>query len=45
MRPPDDIALIALDVDGTLVEHPEHEVIWELLNQRLVGDESIPGTR
>jgi len=35
---PDAIALIAFDVDGTLVDHAEGMVIWELLNQRFVGD-------
>jgi HAD superfamily phosphoserine phosphatase-like hydrolase len=32
------IALIAFDVDGTLISHPEGKVIWELLNQRFLGD-------
>ncbi len=42
---PDDIALIAFDVDGTLVQHPEEKVIWELLNHRFVGDERINVSR
>lgn len=35
------IALIAFDVDGTLVDHPEGKVIWELLNRRFVGDDRL----
>lgn len=38
---PDDLALIAFDVDGTLVEHPEGKVIWELLNRRFMGDDRL----
>lgn len=37
MRAPSEIAFIAFDVDGTLVEHPENRVIWELLNERFTG--------
>jgi phosphoserine phosphatase len=42
---PRDIALIAFDVDGTLVDHPEGKVIWELLNRRFAGDDSINVSR
>jgi len=42
---PGDIELIAFDVDGTLVEHPQGKVIWELLNRRFAGDESINVSR
>lgn len=35
------IALIAFDVDGTLVDHPEGKVIWELLNRRFMGDDRM----
>jgi phosphoserine phosphatase len=38
---PRDIALIAFDVDGTLVDHPQGKVIWELLNKRFAGDDEI----
>jgi phosphoserine phosphatase len=38
---PQDIALIAFDVDGTLVDHPQGKVIWELLNKRFAGDDEI----
>lgn len=31
------IKLIAFDVDGTLVEHPEQLVVWQLLNRRFLG--------
>ena len=34
----DPIRLIAFDVDGTLVQHPERLVIWQLLNRRYRGD-------
>jgi phosphoserine phosphatase len=37
----DGIALIAFDVDGTLVDHPEGKVIWELLNRRFMGDDRM----
>jgi phosphoserine phosphatase len=35
------ISLIAFDVDGTLVDHPEGKVIWELLNRRFMGDDRM----
>jgi phosphoserine phosphatase len=38
MRPYD---LICFDVDGTLVIHPEGKIVWEILNRRFIGDESI----
>jgi len=41
----DGIALIAFDVDGTLVDHPQGKVIWELLNARFVGDDSLNHAR
>jgi phosphoserine phosphatase len=36
-----DIDLIAFDVDGTLVDHPEGKVVWELLNRRFMGDDRM----
>ncbi|HEX6791167.1 MAG TPA: HAD-IB family phosphatase [Candidatus Krumholzibacteria bacterium] len=33
--------LICFDVDGTLVRHPTGKVIWEVLNERYVGDHSV----
>ena len=42
-RPADlrEIALIAFDVDGTLVEHPDGKVIWELCNTRFTGTDEV----
>jgi phosphoserine phosphatase len=37
--------LIAFDVDGTLVEHPEEKVVWQLLNRRFLGEDTINETR
>jgi len=39
------ISLIAFDVDGTLVDHPEGKVIWELLNIRFAGSDLVNHTR
>ncbi len=33
--------LICFDVDGTLVRHPSGKVIWEILNRRFTGDDTI----
>ena len=33
--------LICFDVDGTLVRHPTGKVIWEVLNERFMGDHTI----
>ena len=33
--------LICFDVDGTRVRHPSGKVIWEILNRRFTGDDSI----
>ncbi|MCC6746198.1 MAG: HAD-IB family phosphatase [Deltaproteobacteria bacterium] len=33
--------LIAFDVDGTLVGHPEGKVVWELLNHHFGGDGTV----
>jgi phosphoserine phosphatase len=35
------VDLVCFDVDGTLVEHPEGKVVWQLLNRRFLGDDSI----
>jgi phosphoserine phosphatase len=37
--------LICFDVDGTLVRHPSGKVIWEILNRRFTGDDSVNGER
>ena len=29
--------LVAFDVDGTLVEHPEERTVWEVLNEAITG--------
>ncbi len=29
--------LVAFDVDGTLVHHPEEKTVWEVLNERFTG--------
>lgn len=29
--------LVAFDVDGTLVEHPDDKTVWQLLNERFTG--------
>ena len=39
------IQLIAFDVDGTLVEHPERLVIWQLLNRRFLGSLEVSDQR
>jgi phosphoserine phosphatase len=33
--------LICFDVDGTLVEHPQNKVIWEVLNLKILGSDTI----
>jgi phosphoserine phosphatase len=33
--------LICFDVDGTLIKHPSDKVIWEVLNLRFIGDDSV----
>ena len=33
--------LICFDLDGTLVEHPDGLVIWEVLNHRYIGNRQI----
>ncbi|UCF68059.1 MAG: HAD family phosphatase [Acidobacteriota bacterium] len=36
-----DTRLICFDVDGTLVEHVAHKTIWQLVNQRVYGDDAL----
>lgn len=31
--------LVAFDVDGTLVEHPEDKTVWQVLNERFTGSD------
>jgi len=33
--------LVCFDVDGTLVRHPSGKVIWEVLNRRFLGDDTV----
>ncbi len=33
--------LICFDVDGTLVRHPTGKVIWEILNRRFTGNDTV----
>ena len=33
--------LVCFDVDGTLVRHPTGKVIWEVLNRRFTGDDTV----
>jgi len=35
------LGLVAFDVDGTLVRHPEGLTVWEVLNRRFVGSSGI----
>lgn len=43
--PAGSISLIAFDVDGTLVTHPEELVIWQLLNRRYSGGDALDRSR
>ena len=33
--------LVCFDVDGTLVTHPRHKTVWEILNLRFVGTDRL----
>jgi phosphoserine phosphatase len=33
--------LVCFDVDGTLIRHPSDKVIWEILNLRFIGDDTV----
>ena len=33
--------LVAFDVDGTLVEHPQGKTVWDVLNHRYTGREDV----
>lgn len=39
------VDLVCFDVDGTLVKHPENKVIWQVLNRRFLGDDSVNAER
>jgi phosphoserine phosphatase len=33
--------LVCFDVDGTLIDHPDGKVVWQLLNRRFVGEDRV----
>ena len=33
--------LVCFDVDGTLITHPSGKVIWEILNLKYTGDDTV----
>jgi len=33
--------LVCFDVDGTLLTHPRHKVIWQILNERFLGTDRV----
>ena len=37
--------LVAFDVDGTLVEHPQGKTVWDVLNHRYTGREDVNAER
>lgn len=37
--------LVAFDVDGTLVAHPQEKTVWEVLNERFVGASDLNAER
>ncbi len=37
--------LVAFDVDGTLVRHPEGKTVWQLLNRRFLDGDAVNGAR
>jgi phosphoserine phosphatase len=37
--------LVAFDVDGTLIDHDEGKVVWQLLNRRFLGEDSVNDER
>lgn len=41
MKSPKKNDLVCFDVDGTLITHPSGKVIWEVLNLRYTGDDTI----
>jgi phosphoserine phosphatase len=39
------VELVAFDVDGTLLQHPDGKVIWQVLNRAFVGDDGVNAER
>jgi len=37
--------LVAFDVDGTLIRHDDGKTVWEVLNRRFLGDDSVNAER
>lgn len=35
-----DIRVVCFDVDGTLVHHPQGKTVWQVLNERFLGDDA-----
>lgn len=33
--------LVAFDIDGTLIRHPDGKTVWEVLNRRYLGDDTV----
>lgn len=33
--------LVCFDVDGTLIDHPEGKIVWQLLNSRFAGGDEV----
>ncbi len=39
------IRIVCFDVDGTLVHHPEGKTVWQVLNERFLGDVALNKAR
>ena len=37
--------LVAFDIDGTLITHPRNKTVWEVLNHRFLGDDTVNAER
>ena len=37
--------LVCFDVDGTLIDHPEGKIVWQLLNRRFTGGDEVNDAR
>lgn len=40
-----DIRVVCFDVDGTLVQHPGHKTVWQVLNEKYLDGDAINGER
>jgi phosphoserine phosphatase len=43
--PTSQIRIVCFDVDGTLVHHPEGKTVWQVLNERFLGDMALNRAR